>query len=513
MAKVLFALKELEVYDPIGILTLAAVLRQAGHLIRIVACSEADISAVAADFAPHIIAFSATTGAHSFYYSLNRTLAARFRFVSIMGGPHATFFPEDQQASGINLFCRGEGEGALLDLASCVESGASYEGVSNLVLHARPNPLRPLIGDLDSLPFCERESYYRGTWLERHPTRSFMVSRGCPHDCPYCFNSQWKRMYRGLGECLRKHSVDRVVDEVEFVRRRFMTQFVRFNDDIFAHGLTRWLEEFAEKYRRRVGLPFECYMRPELIDEEMARVLKDAGCRSVRMGIECGDEKVRKDLLGRPASNDRIVDAFHLLRRRGITTMASTMLALPGTDAATDEKSVRLTARARPDFAYFSVFQPYPGTSLARMCVVKEDFDEKYSDFSPYFGSSYSPLRSFSSRAKTRHVLLSSWGTVAAFLPNLSEFVILLFSRIPSFFLAFLTYFLVKVFVNKSRISPVRLSVCEAFRQLGKVYKLEKERRVPGVSTSVSAILIQKRTRQGADARRAGNVTESPKLI
>ncbi|MDQ7778848.1 MAG: radical SAM protein [Planctomycetota bacterium] len=477
MAKILFILRTPELYDPVGVISLAATLKSKGHEADIVSVSETDVFRAAGDFSPDIVAYSATTGSHRYYYSLNRSLAARYRFFSVMGGPHATFFPQDQPASGMDAFCRGEGEGALVELAEHVQAGADPGGIRNLVVAGKANPLRPLIEDLDSLPFSDRSEYYERAWVRDHPVRSFIVSRGCAYACPYCFNSKWNEMYRGLGAVLRRQSVDRVIDEVNLVRRRYPTQFIRFNDDVFAYGnTTRWLDEFAGKYRARVGLPFECYMRCEDVTHETARLLRKAGCRSVRMGIECGDAGIRARLLARPVGDDRILDAFVTVRQHGLVPVSSTMLALPGGAESTDEESVRFTVRARPGFADFYIYHPYPGTPLGEYAREQGIFEGDFQSFSAYFGSTPSPLKCFSPGRKRRQMLLSAWGTVAAYAPAWSEFILACLSRIPSQFLGFLLYFAVKVLANR-RISPVRMPVWRALRQLANAFRLERDRR------------------------------------
>lgn len=476
MARILFILRTPELYDPVGVISLAATLRGKGHEAAIVSVSETNIFGATGYFSPDIVAYSATTGSHRYYYSLNRSLAARFRFFSVMGGPHATFFPQDQTSSGIDAFCRGEGEGALVELAEHVQAGADPSGIRNLVVAGKVNPLRPLIEDLDSLPFSDRSDYYERTWLRDHPVRSFIVSRGCAYACPYCFNSKWNEMYRGLGTLLRRQSVNRVIDEVNLVRRRYPTQFIRFNDDVFVYGMSRWLEEFAEKYRARVGLPFECYMRCEDVTHETARLLRKAGCRSVRMGIECGDATIRARLLARPVASDRILDAFSTVRQHGMIPASSAMLALPGGTEAADEESVRFTVRARPGFADFYIYHPYPGTPLGEYAREQGIFDGDFHNFSAYFGSTPSPLKCFSPSRKRRQMLLAAWGTVAAFAPAWSEFILACLSRIPSQFLAFLFYFIAKVLANR-RISPVRMPLWRAMRQVARAFRLEMDRR------------------------------------
>src|ERR1700730_5585866 len=106
-----------------------------------------------------------------------------------------------------------------------------------------------------------------------------MTSRGYPFPCTYCFEPVMKAEYKGLGKYERRHSVDRVIAEILDLKSRWPVEFIKFDDDLFV--LRRndpWLEEFAERYPKEVGIPFNALVRVDSIDEWMAEQLRAAGC-------------------------------------------------------------------------------------------------------------------------------------------------------------------------------------------------------------------------------------------
>jgi len=319
-------------------------------------------------FRPELMCYSICSNEAETYLSVNRELRKHCSFVSLFGGPHPTFFPDFIREASVDIMCVGEGEEALVELIDRWTDERKWS-VRNLHFQ-RPdgtiiaNPVRPLIGDLDSLPFPDRESLFaRSPLLGDLPIKTFFTGRGCPYNCSYCFNRKYNEMYRGLGRILRHKSVGYLFREIQDVGRRHPMSFIRFCDDNF--GIDRgWLEEFSERYPREIGLPFSCYTRPNLVRDEYVRSLARAGCVSVYMGIECGNEAMRKRLLNRNLTDGEIVAASESLHRAGIKICALNMIGLPGETAADQDQLLALNWKCRSDYADVSVFQPFPGTDI-----------------------------------------------------------------------------------------------------------------------------------------------------
>ena len=107
-----------------------------------------------------------------------------------------------------------------------------------------------------------------------------------------------------------------MVDDVVQVRKDYPLEYVVFVDDTFVLD-REWLQEFAGQYRERVGLPFFCNVRANLVTPELVQLLRWAGCHSVSMGIEAGDDEVRNKLLNRNLSRPSGRHAARLIREGG----------------------------------------------------------------------------------------------------------------------------------------------------------------------------------------------------
>jgi anaerobic magnesium-protoporphyrin IX monomethyl ester cyclase len=381
--RVLFVVKQVD-YEPQGILHLSSVLKQAGHQVGLCIVSQGDPLEAVEEFKPGIVGYSVTTGLQKYYLDLNKRIKERFEVFSVFGGPHPTFFPEMIEDEGVDGICIGEGEGAMLDLAQALENGSLRPDLRNWWFKVNGevvrNPVRPYIDNLDELPFPDRELVYE----QHRPTRNskikhFFSGRGCPYECTYCFNHALFQIYKGQGKRVRKRSVDVVLSEIDDVRERYPLAFVVFLDDTFTIQ-REWMAEFSEKYADRIGLPFFCNVRANLVTEELVHQLSDAGCVSAGMGIEAGNDRIRNEVLRRNMTKEQIIDACAMLRGAGINVMSTNMVGLPTGGLEDDLETLRLNVKCRPAFANAFIFQPYPRTLLGELArregLVEGTFDD-----------------------------------------------------------------------------------------------------------------------------------------
>jgi len=381
----------LDITDPMSIMCLIAAVKRAGHQADLLLTNlEKNLFRTVQKFGPDVIGFSVTSGSEAYYLELIRRLRQHVNFLAVMGGPHPTFFPEIIEQPEVDVICRGEGDEALVELLDCLESGRDYSDVRNLWLKKNgqiiKNPLRPLIRNLDALPFADRASFMKYYAYAHSSVKHFLASRGCPYDCTYCFNHKLKQLYReeaGDHHYCRLRSVDHVIREIEEVRSNYPLKVVYFHDDLFIMN-RKWLKEFSTAYKKRVGLPMICYVRANLVDEEVARCLKEANCITIAMGIESGNEHLRRTVLNRQMSNAEIIRAADLFHQYGISIMTQNMVGLPEETIENAYETIQLNIRVKPAYAWVSIFQPYPRTELHRYCLEKGFLDAHHVQHASY---------------------------------------------------------------------------------------------------------------------------------
>jgi len=124
-----------------------------------------------------------------------------------------------------------------------------------------------------------------------------------------------------------------------------------------------------------VGLPFFCKVRPNVVTEELAARLADAGCTSVGVGIETGDDRLRNEYLDRHLSKEQILRCCHAFKDQGILVMRFNMMGLPGETYEMALETLQLNVDAGVDYAMTMFFQPYPGTEATRRALEMGFFD------------------------------------------------------------------------------------------------------------------------------------------
>ena len=369
-----------------GVGYISAVLKEAGHDVGYRRLSSREeigplCRAVEKD-RPGLIAFAAT----SCQFEQLKEVIPRVRAVSpammVCGGIHPTVQPDClAEIPTLDAIVRGEGEYPLLDLANALQDHRDYSRIPNLwVRHEGGvvrNELRPLIADLDALPFPDLDPADTQRAIDDQLGMHRMIfSRGCSYRCPYCSNQVLSEVYQGKGTYHRLRSPAKAIAEIERDAARFKFRFLFIDDDTIT--LNRdWFNEFFTLYRQRFAYPFYCNLRPGTLTQPMAQLLKAAGAKGVALGIEHGDEQFRKTVLHRSLSNAEIRRTVDFCRSVGIEEVyGQVMIGLPYETVELYLHTVRLCRSLRIiPFRY--IYQPYPGTGLARICELNHWIPQK----------------------------------------------------------------------------------------------------------------------------------------
>jgi len=269
--KIAFVINRAEFSIPLGISYLAAKLK--AHDVKAFEMGE-DLTR----FKPDFVGYTVMSGKENGYLEYNLALKEKMDFVSIFGGPHPTYFPEIINEKGVDVVCRGEGEEVIEDIIN------GQRGVVMGKLTA-----------MNRLPFPDRRPFYKFDIMRNHQRRTVMANRGCPFQCPYCFNNAFNGLF---GYQYRTRSPQNICQEIEEERSRSDFQLVAFMDDVFTLN-KEWVLNFCKEYK---GLPYSIHTRYNLLDEEIVASLKRSGCCLTTVGIEAGNEPIRNRILKRNMS-------------------------------------------------------------------------------------------------------------------------------------------------------------------------------------------------------------------
>lgn len=366
-----------------GMMQLSSVLKKAGFGVSlIVSRNDKELIREIKQIQPNLIGFSCTTGVHNWAIDKAKVIKKKFNIPIIMGGPHPTFYPNVINEEGVDMICIGEGEEALLELMNKMKKNENITNIKNIWVKRDgkifKNPLRPLIQDLDSLPICDRELYYeRYGYLRKSTVKNFIAGRGCPFNCIFCANQSYKKLYTGLGNYVRLRNVDNFLEEIKFVKNKYGFRRIYFSDDTFILNKA-WLEEFCKKYKKEIGVEFVAQIRADIIDEDIIKFLKEAGCRGVTMGIETGNEYLRNEILKKNVTDNDIIKAARIIRDNGLKLKTFNMMCLPGESIEDGFKTAEINSKIKADLVSIGFAQPFPGTGLLDYGKKRGYLDKNY---------------------------------------------------------------------------------------------------------------------------------------
>jgi radical SAM superfamily enzyme YgiQ (UPF0313 family) len=362
------------VYSYFGIMSLSAMLKKGGHHTELVlerVVSKAVDEILRLD--PDVVMFSTLTATGDFEWSLEVAKGikqANRNILTAFGGLHPTLFPEETMANAaVDIICRGEGEIPALELCNRLDRGEDYSRTPSLWVKSPEgivkNPLGMLGEDLDLLPFPDRDLYQKYGYFNNLNSIDVMAGRGCLFNCSFCMNGFLRELHRGKGKYIRKFSPEYVVRELEEVKKKFKPRSLTFVDELFTTH-KEWVREFSQVYKSRIGLPFTCSVTANTIDDESAAWLADAGAHTISMGLETGNEELRRGLLNKPLTDTQLEKAAYTLHRHGIKVLTSNVVGWPGETVDNAFQTIEFNQKIKTDFVYFTIFQPYPELPLTK---------------------------------------------------------------------------------------------------------------------------------------------------
>jgi anaerobic magnesium-protoporphyrin IX monomethyl ester cyclase len=370
-----------------GISYISALLRNAGvHTKLVVLSSESQQSSLSLatetvrDYDPDIIAFTCVATQFAFMDKLARLTKGSWpRKYLIIGGPHVSLNPEEPLRSVFDAVCVGEGEYAMLELVEQLQAGREPNGISNLWLKrangsVQRNCTRPFIDNLDALPFPDHGLW--ASWIHGAEPGSppILLGRGCPYLCTYCSNHALRTL--ATGNYVRFRSPGNIVQEIRSVLEQYPCDPPSLYLEVETIGVYKqWTLDLCaalQQLNRTLPQPirFRTNFRvtAKTLDPQLFEALAAANFRCINIGLEAGSERVRRDILKRNYSNDQFLRAVHLAHEHRMEVNVFNMIGIPGETMADHLETVRLNRESRPNFSFTSIFFPYPGTELHRVC-------------------------------------------------------------------------------------------------------------------------------------------------
>ena len=352
---------------PLGLAYIAAAARNKGYLVEILDCYalrwswerfEREIKKRNVD----VIGFSAMTPVWDVVHRAIQICRASAEKI-VIGGPHPTAEKERvfTQCKEIDAAVIGEGEESFPALLRWWEKGNSEAERPAGILFpdlyyqkaAAPQIDRILRPARDLLP----NEKYRYLLSSKKKIGTMITSRGCPFRCSFCDKSV-------SGSSWRARKAADVVDEMQEMVQQFNIQFINMYDDNFLLNRRRVIEICQEIIERGLRVAWKCEGRVDAIDEELLFWMERAGCEMIAFGVESGNEQSLQ-LLRKDISVQQTRQAFALMRKTRIKSLAYMILGVPGETVADVKNSIQFCDEIGVDYVQFSSLTAMPGTEIS----------------------------------------------------------------------------------------------------------------------------------------------------
>jgi len=407
-------------YMPLGLGYIAAILRQSGHLVKIIerrffynadywnyelmeTINKSTKKAIK-DFSPDLVGITAST---PLIMDAMRTAKivkeVNQNIITLNGGCHPTAYPDItlKQCPEIDIVCRGEGEVTALEIANGFSwdkiTGITYRRDGKIVV----NPNREYIEDLDSLPYPARDLFdtkfyfsnnraiMKGVFMK---SATIYTARGCPFKCSFCQSPQLATA--GHGKYLRTHSSDHIVREIQYLVDAYGIQGIMILDDMFSITKENALKICEKLIQSGLNkkIKYIVQTRVDSVDDELMQALKDSGCFQLIFGCESGsNETLRR--LQKKNTVEKSLSAIRLAHKYKINCSTNIIIGTPCETEKDFIETIHFLKKARPNRIDLAKFFPLPGSldyaNLVKRKVLKDEYEnwdeicEKYveSDF------------------------------------------------------------------------------------------------------------------------------------
>jgi anaerobic magnesium-protoporphyrin IX monomethyl ester cyclase len=294
----------------------------------------------------------------------------------IVGGPHLSIYPnETLQSKNIDFGFSGEADEVLPQLIDCLINKKDYTKIKGLVWKNKKVFFNDaaIVENLDILPIPAYDLLPMKNYssiIGYYPTATMMISRGCPYRCGFCYKTPSDAK-------IRFRNIKLVVKEMKLLVETFSTKEIMFYDDTLTLKRDYIFELCEEIKKSGLKIAWEAPTRVNHVDEKLIKAMSDAGCIRLRMGVESGNEQIRRRM-NKGVTNKQIMAAFALCKKYNIETFAYFIIGYMGENEKTMKETIDFAAKLDPDFCMFTVATPLPNTLLFDECVKKGVIDKNY---------------------------------------------------------------------------------------------------------------------------------------
>ena len=351
-----------------------------------------DFVKIVEEYKPNLIGFNVIDSTIKYALSFVEKIKDK-KIPIITGGVGATFnYKKILDSNLVDFVCIGEGEGALVELCNKLLYKQDCSDIKNLCFKDKNGNIiknqKRERADLNKLPtpdfsIYDYERFYRPFMGKVVRMAQVDIDRGCPFSCTYCAAPSIKQEFKNdnCGAYYRLKNIDKVFDEIKDLIKNHDINFLWISSEtLLALPLPKF-KEFAERYIKEINLPFWSQNRLDMFSEEKTELLAKMGCQAVSVGLEHGSEKIRKQLLNKHITNEKILESIKVLSKYDIIPTVNNMIGLPDETRENIFETIELNRQIteilknKQTLNVFT-FIPFAGTRLREICIQKNYISE-----------------------------------------------------------------------------------------------------------------------------------------
>jgi len=297
------------------------------------------------------------------------------RLITIVFGSHATFLPQEAlKKESVDIIVRKESEFVIRDVIQALSEGKDHwkqvKGIGfrqdgQMII----NPDYPYIENLDDLPIPDRAFLPKGIVYYNPIVRyqewtTALSSRGCPSRCTFCTAPSY------YGPKYRVRSAQNVIEEILYLKDLGFKE-IFFRDELFTLDRQRVSDICQKMIDLKIIMSWICSVKASTATEDMLRIMKEAGCRLIRIGVESGNQEILNNVK-KDVKIEQIENVFRWAKKYHVDTHAHMMMGMPGETEQTVKGTFDFIAKIKPSTITYGIMTPYPGTEIYRQVLASD---------------------------------------------------------------------------------------------------------------------------------------------
>jgi len=304
---------------------------------------------------------------------------------NIAMGQNASALPESllDKSSSVDVCVYGEAEKTIERIV--LSKGSKLKDIENIYFlekgKIRSTKKEGIVEDLTKLPRLNYDHFYKENKgyqvvsthipvFKKIKWGFILSSRGCPYNCIYCSPT----LRHSYGKRFRAHKAEWVYEEMKRLKEVYGVNAIFFPDDLFTFDRDRVIDLCKLIINNRLKIKWAVQTRVDYTDPEMLKYLKKAGCSTLCMGIESGNNRILRTL-NKSITKEKIIEKLMVIKKFGFILDLYFMIGNPTETEGEATETFKLAIRFKPEILRFAFFTPYPGSPIYERIAKEQEID------------------------------------------------------------------------------------------------------------------------------------------